>query len=157
MRTQSDPTELLDAAEREVEAAQGAGVAARRRLSLASMVWIGLSGLVSLGVGLWIDGLIEALFARARLARRASPSLSPRCWSSARSACCAREFVALARQRRIAELHAALALARAEDDRDAARALTGKLVALYAARPGDRAARGRKSRRRGAPSSMGAI
>jgi putative membrane protein len=134
VRRQSDPSELLDANEREVEAAQGAGVAARRRLTLASLLWIGLSGLVSLGLGLWIDGLIEALFTRARSLGAVAVAFAALLVVGALGLL-AREFVALARQRRIAELHAALALARAEDDREAARALTGKLVALYVRRP----------------------
>jgi putative membrane protein len=134
VRSQSEPIAALDPAEREVEAAQGAGVAARRRLSLASIAWIGLSGLVSLGVGLWIDGLIEALFARAASLGVIAVAFAVLLVAGALGLCL-REFVALARQRRIAELHAALARARAEDDRDAARALTGKLIALYAPRP----------------------
>ncbi len=46
-----------------------------------------------------------------------------------------REFLAVARQTKIAELHVALATARAADDRDAARKLVGRLVALYRRRP----------------------
>ena len=134
VRSQSDALAVLDPAEREVEAAQDAGVAARRRLSLSSIVWIGFSGLVSLGIGLWVDGLIEALFARAASLGLIAVAFAALLVAGALGLC-VREFVALGRQRRIAELHAALALARAEDDRDAARALTAKLIALYAARP----------------------
>ncbi len=134
VRSQSEPISSLDPAEREVEAAQGAGVAAPRRLSLSSIAWIGLSGLVSLGVGLWIDGLIEALFARAASLGMVAVAFAALLVAGALGLLL-REFFALARQRRIAELHAALARAHADDDRDAARTLTGKLIALYAARP----------------------
>ena len=47
----------------------------------------------------------------------------------------AREVFAVSRQTRIAEMHIAFAEARAADDRDAARRLVAKLVALYRDRP----------------------
>ena len=126
--------EPLDAAEREVEAAQSVGVAPRRRLSPASLAWIGFGGLISLALGLWIDGLIEALFARARSLGVIGAAFAALLVVGALGLFL-REFVAVLRQRRIAELHAALARARADDDRDAARALTGRLAALYLRRP----------------------
>jgi putative membrane protein len=137
--TQGDPNASesdapLDVAEREVEAAQGAGVAKRRRLELSTIAWVGLGGLVSLAVGLWIDGLIEALFARARGLGAIGAGFALLLVVGALGLLI-REIAAVARQRRIAELHAALARARADDDRDAARALVARLAALYIRRP----------------------
>jgi putative membrane protein len=137
--TQRDPTPVerdapLDVAEREVEAAQRAGLAKRRRFKLATIAWVGLGGLVSLAVGLWIDGLIEALFARAQSLGAIAIAFAVLLVVGA-VGLLAREFVAVARQRRIAELHAALARARADDDRDAARGLVARLAALYLRRP----------------------
>ena len=48
-RTRPEP---LDEAEREIEAAQRVGIARRWRPSLATLVWTGLSGLVSLALAL---------------------------------------------------------------------------------------------------------
>jgi putative membrane protein len=124
----------LDLVEREVEAAQGAGVAKRRRLKLSTIAWVGLGGLVSLAVGLWIDSLIEALFARAQSLGAIAVGFAVLLIVGALGLV-VREVVAVARQRRIAELHAALARARADDDRDAARALVARLAALYLRRP----------------------
>ncbi len=124
----------LDLVEREVEAAQGAGVAKRRRLKLSTIAWVGLGGLISLTVGLWIDSLIEALFARAESLGAIASAFAILLVVGALGLLI-REFVAVARQRRIAELHASLARARADDDRDAARALVARLAALYLHRP----------------------
>ena len=124
----------LDVVEREVEAAQSAGVAKRRRLRLSTIAWAGLGGLVSLAVGLWVDSLIEALFARAASLGAIAVAFAVLLVVGALGLLI-REFVAVVRQRRIAELHAALARARAGDDRDAARALVAKLTALYLHRP----------------------
>jgi putative membrane protein len=124
----------LDVVEREVEAAQSAGVAKQRRLKLSTIAWAGLGGLVSLAVGLWVDSLIEALFARAASLGAIAVAFAVLLVVGALGLLI-REFVAVVRQRRIAELHAALARARAGDDRDAARALVAKLAALYLHRP----------------------
>ena len=87
-----------------------------------------------LALGLWFDNLVESLFARA-------PALA---WIGVALAALAllalavlagRETVAILRQRHIAKLHIALAAARAEDDRAAARRLVRDLAALYARRP----------------------
>ena len=131
---------LLDEAERQVEAAQRSGIASRWRPTLSGLVWAGLGGLVSLGVGLWFDSLLEGLFAKAT-------SLG---WIGAVFAIvfliglfgvALREILALMRQRGIAELHATLARAHAEDDGPAARAGVKRLMALYEKRP--ETARGR--------------
>lgn len=140
IRSQSGPipetgaAEPTDEAERAVEAAQGAGMLARWRPKLSTLVWAGLGGLVSLGLGLWIDGLIEGLFARARGLGAIGAAFAA-LFLVGLVGLALREFAALVRQSRIAELHAALARAHAGDDREAARALVARLAALYAGRP----------------------
>ncbi len=67
VRTQTAPIpekaepEPLDEGERAIEES----VSRRWRPTLATLVWAGLGGLVSLGLGLWIDDLIESLWAKA--------------------------------------------------------------------------------------------
>jgi putative membrane protein len=130
----------IDEAERDIETAQRVGFLERWRPSAGGLVLTGVGGLVSLAFGLWTTKLIEDLFAmtgslgfvgEAFLALLALGLVL----------FVARETLALTRQRRIADLHGALARARAGDDREAARRETGRLVALYADRPGTAAAR----------------
>jgi putative membrane protein len=124
----------IDEDEREIEVAQQRGLGARWRPRLATLLWAGLGGLVSLGLGLWFDDLVASLFARAQ----ALGWIAVGCGALAGFALVAlgaRELLAILRQRRIAQLHADLARARARDDRDAARRLVGRLVALYESRP----------------------
>jgi putative membrane protein len=140
IRTESAPIppdtrpEPLDETEKRIETAQGAGMARRWRPSFAALLWSGLGGLVSLGIGLAFTDLIESLYAKAE-------GLG---WLGAVFAGMAiagivglivREWLALRRQSRVVELHAALARAHADDDRDSARAEVRKLVALYEGRP----------------------
>lgn len=136
IRTQDAPIDdeaPLDEAERAVEAAQRAGMLARWRPRWSTLVWAGLSGLVSLGLGLWASELIESLFARAR-SLGAIGAVFAALFLAGIVGLAVREILALARQSRIAQLHADLARARANDDRDAARALVARLAALYAHR-----------------------
>jgi putative membrane protein len=120
--------------ETRVEAAQKSGLLARWRFSLAGLVWSGLAGLVSLAFGLWAEGLIEGLFARAQ-----SLGLIGLVFGAlflvGLIGVVAREIIALSRQTRIAEMHIAFAKARAEDDSMGARRLVGQLIALYRDRP----------------------
>jgi len=117
-----------------VEAAQRSGLARRAGPTWGGLFWSALGGLVTLALGLWIDGLVESLFARA-------PWLA---WVGAALAALAllalvvlgaREFTAVLRQRHIAKLHIAFAAARSEDDREAARQLVRDLLTLHARRP----------------------
>jgi putative membrane protein len=141
--------EPIDEAERAVEAAQSTGMLARWRPKLATLVWAGLTGLVSLGLGLWLSALIENLFARAR-ALGAIGAAFAALFLVGIVGLAIREIAALWRQSRIAELHAALARARAGDDRVAARALVGKLAALYEGRAETARARAEVAEARGA-------
>jgi putative membrane protein len=123
-----------------IEEAQRRGIGAGTVLTWGGLFWSALGGLVMLALGLWFDALVESLFARA-------PALA---WVGVALATLAllalivfagREIAAILRQRHIAKLHIALAAARAEDDRSAARRLVRDLVALYAQRPGSARAR----------------
>jgi putative membrane protein len=126
--------------EASIEEAQRRGIGAGAVLTWGGLFWSALGGLVMLALGLWFDNLVESLFARA-------PALA---WAGVALATLAllalivlagREIAAILRQRHIAKLHIALAAARAEDDRTAARRLVRDLVALYAQRPGSARAR----------------
>lgn len=135
-----EPAPVLDETEQAIENAQARGVSRTWRPTLATLLWTGLGGLVSMGVGLWIDSLVESLWAKAQglgwLGLVFAALLVAGVLGLA-----TREVIALARQRRIADLHAALARAHATDSRPAARAAVARLVALYAARPETMAAR----------------
>ncbi len=124
----------VDEAERQVEAAQKWGLLSRRRLSLSGLLWSGLAGLVSLAFGLWTTSLIESLFARAESLGLIGVVFGV-LFLVGLVGLIAREFFAVARQTKIAEMHLAFAAARAADDQDAARKLVGQLVALYHDRP----------------------
>ena len=124
----------VNGAEAIVEVAQKKGIAARLGMSWSGVFWSAVGGLVSLSFGLWIDSLIQSLFEHI-------PALA---WVGAVLAALAllalvvlagREIAAVLRQRHIAKLHIALAAARAEDDREAARRLVRDLSGLYTRRP----------------------
>jgi putative membrane protein len=132
--------ETLDEGEREIEAAQAAGLGRRWRPRLSTLAWTGLAGLVSLGIGLWIDNLVEGLWAKAQALGWLGLSFAA-LLAAGVLGLAAREWAALLRQRRIADLHADLAQAHAADDRARARAAVGRLVTLYAGRPETAAAR----------------
>ena len=124
----------IDEAELEIEAAQKSGLIARSRFSLARLAWTGLGGLVSLALGLWATNLIEGLFARAE-SLGIIGLVFGLVFLAGLIGVVAREIIAVGRQTRIAETHVALAKARADDDRPAARRLVGQLIALYRDRP----------------------
>ena len=124
----------IDEAELEVEAAQRSGLIARSRVTLAGLAWTGFGGLVSLALGLWATNLIEGLFAKAELLGIIGVVFGL-VFLVGLIGLVAREIIAVGRQTRIAEMHVALAKARAADDRVAARRLVGQLVALYRNRP----------------------
>ena len=103
-------------------------------MTLAGLVWTGLGGLISLGLGLWATNLIEGLFAKAESLGIIGVVFGL-VFLVGLIGVAAREIIAVARQTRIAEMHVAFAKARAADDRAAARRLVGQLVALYRNRP----------------------
>ena len=140
VRSQNEPIPAstapaaIDEAERQVEAAQKSGLLARWRFSLAGLLWSGLAGLASLAFGLWTTSLIEGLFARAKSLGAIGLAFGI-LFLVGLVGLGLREIFAISRQTRIAEMHVAFAAARAADDRDAARRLVARLVALYRDRP----------------------
>jgi putative membrane protein len=130
----------IEESEKAIEDAQQAGMLTRWRPRLATLFWSGLGGLVSLGLGLWATQLIESLFQKAQALGWIGLALAAVTLFAA-LALLVNEIAAILRQSAIARLHADLALARANDDRDAARALATRLCALYQRR--SETARGR--------------
>jgi putative membrane protein len=130
----------LGEGEREIEIAQQRGMLARWRPSLGAVLWASLGGLVSLALGLWFTQLVETLFAKAQALGWIGAGFGALALI-ALIAIAGREVAAILRQSRIARLHAELALARAEDDGEAARRLVGRLIDLYRGRPETAAAR----------------
>jgi len=124
----------IDEAERQVEAAQRSGLLSRWRFSLTNLLWAGVAGLASLAFGLWATNLIEGLFAKAESLGFIGLAFGV-LFLVGLIGLITREMVAVSRQTRIAEMHVAFAEARAADDRDGARKLVGRLVALYRDRP----------------------
>ena len=123
-----------------IAAAQKRGVMARRGLSWGGLFWSALGALMSLAVGVWIQGLIEGFFARSAALGWIGVGLLALV-GVALLALLGRELLGLMRQRQIARLHMGFAQARAADDRDAARVLVGDLSSLYASRPATARAR----------------
>ena len=134
------PPAAADETEAAIETAQARGVARSWRPSLITLVWTGLGGLVSLGIGLWVDQLVEGLWAKAQGLGWLGLAFAVLALAGV-AGLAARETLALFRQRRIADLHVALEAAHGADDRAAARVAVARLVALYAARPETFAAR----------------
>ncbi len=131
--TDAGPTPI-DEEERQIEAAQKSGLLARWRVSLGSVLATGFGGLVSLAFGLWTTNLIEGLFAKAESLGLIALVFAV-LFLVGLLGLAARELFAVARQTRIAEMHQEFARARATDDRDAARKLVTRLLALYKNRP----------------------
>jgi putative membrane protein len=124
----------IDANEQAVEVAQQRGILGRRLFSWVTLFWSAASGFLLLALGSWFVSLVEGFFAH-------SPLLGTLALVFAGLACLAllvllaREIRGILRQSRIAHLHMAFANARAQDDRDSARQLVLKLVAMHAGRP----------------------
>ena len=131
---------VIEPEEAAIEAAQKRGVIARRGFGWGGLFWSALGALMSLAVGVWLQGLIEGFFARSAALGWIGAALLALV-GVALLALLGRELAGLMRQRQIARLHMAFAQARAADDRDAARALVGDLATLYASRPATARAR----------------
>jgi putative membrane protein len=129
-----------DAEEQVVEVAQRRGIVARSLLSWGGLFWSGLSGLISLSIGLWITKLVDDLFAHSLTFGVIGIALAALV-VLALLVMGAREVFGIARQRRIAELHIGFAQARLADDTRKARKLLIELSALYTNRPNSARAR----------------
>ena len=123
-----------DPGERATEEAQAQGFLRGGAFSWGGLLLSSLGGLAAFAFGLWLDQLVESLFARSTALGWIGVGLAALA-ILAFCALIAREALAIFRQRKVALLHKALALAHEADDRDAARAKIGELVALYHNRP----------------------
>jgi putative membrane protein len=121
------------AEEAAVEVAQKEGIGRRWLLSWSGLFWSAAGGLVTLSFGLWLNHLVDDLFARAPALGVAGLVLAGAA-GLALLALAGREVVGVMRQRRIAGLHLGLARARESDDFKEARRRVKELSALYAAR-----------------------
>jgi putative membrane protein len=130
-----------DSDEAAVEVAQKQGVVARWLLSWAGLFWSAAGGLVALSFGLWLNRLVDDLFARAPALGVIGLALA--CLAAlALFVLAGREAAGVLQQRRIAELHIGLAQARDTDDFKEARRLVGELSSLYVSRAETARARG---------------
>jgi len=112
----------------------------RKRISWGGLFFAGLGGLVSLGLGLAVDGLVRDLFARADWLGWIALSLAALTCVGA-AAVTVREAFGLIRLARVDRLRASAEKAAAADDRRAAEAVIGDLTRFLAGRP--ETARGR--------------
>jgi putative membrane protein len=122
-----------DPDEAAVEIAQKRGIVARSLFSWSGLFWSALGGLVSLGFGLQLTELVDALFAHSPMIGVIAVGLAS-LGGIALFVLVGREIAAVVRQRHIAELHIGLARAREADDFKEARRLVGELAGLYVGR-----------------------
>ena len=132
--------EGLGEVEADIEIAQKRSHMLGGSIGWGGVFWSAAGALVSLGVSVWFWGVVENLFARAPALGWAGLGLAAVA-AFALLVMLARELSVLRRQRRIANLHAAIAAAHLADDGPAARVRILELAALYTARPQMAAAR----------------
>ncbi|MEM7566872.1 MAG: TIGR01620 family protein, partial [Pseudomonadota bacterium] len=106
----------------------------RRTIPWGRLFWIGLGGLASLAIGLWADGLIRGLFARADALGWVGVGLAATVVLAV-LAILGREVAGLLRLRRIHTLRDLATEAHATDAPGLGRRLGNKLLDLYADRP----------------------
>ena len=121
---------LADPAERAAEEAQASGFLRGASFGWAGLLLSSLGGLAAFSFGLWLDQLVELLFARSPALGFIGLGLAGLALL-ALGALVGRETLAILRQRKVALLHKALALAHETDDREMARRKVGELVGLY--------------------------
>ena len=114
----------------------------RRRWRLGRLVLASLGAILSLAFGLWLDGLVRALFARADWLGWLGLGLVA-LLALAALGLILRELIGLRRMARIDHLRRDAERAREAGDAAMARSVAASLVRLYAARP--ETARGRKA------------
>jgi putative membrane protein len=138
-----------DPDERAAEAAQSAGFFPRRKIwSWGGLLVSALGALASFAFGLWLDSLVETLFAKSMTLGWIGVGLAGLV-VFALLMLIGREIRAILRQRAIAQLHRALALAHEDDDDADARKRIAELARLYAHRPETARARQRLEDLRG--------
>ncbi|MGA2636182.1 YcjF family protein [Methylocella sp.] len=126
-------TDAVGAEEAAVEVAQKKGLGRHWFLSWTGIFWSAAGGLLALSFGLWLNHLVDDLFARAPALGLAGLVLAGAA-GLALLVLAGREVAGVMRQSRIAELHIGLARARESDDFQDARRLVRELSALYATR-----------------------
>jgi len=127
--------EIADPAERAAEAAQRAGFLPKAgRFSWGGLLVSALGALASFAFGLWLDSLVEGLFAKSEALGWIGVGLAGLA-VFALLVLIGREIRAVFRQRAIAVLHRGLALAHEADDDAGAKRRVAELAALYAGRP----------------------
>ncbi len=117
-----------------VEAAQANGLLRRYVFSWGGVFMSALTGLLSLALTMWVWNFVEDLFTRSAILGTIGLTLAGLAVVAA-TISITREFRAIARQNRIAKLHAALAEAHAGDDVKTARTRVAELCGLYDDRP----------------------
>lgn len=106
----------------------------RRRFSFGKIVWISLTGLASLALGLWLDSLVADLFSRSQWLGYVGIGLTA-LLMLALLAIIVRETSALLRLRTLRHLQQQATKAYQNDDLNQARATVKDLLDLYSARP----------------------
>jgi putative membrane protein len=132
-----EAAELVDGMsgdEKDIQAARAQGFLQRYIFSSGGVFFSALTGLITLGLSIWVWNFVEDLFARSPLLGTIGFALAAAAGLAA-LIFIAREIHSVALQNRVAKLHAALAEARAADDAEAARARVTELCKLYDGRP----------------------
>ena len=115
---------------------------ATKRFRWSRLFWLGISGLVSLGIGLWVDQLIRDLFSRQDWLGWLAVGFAALLVVAA-IAITLRELIGLRALTKIDGLRAATAQALENNDANRARNVLNSLIELYSDRPDT--ARGRAS------------
>lgn len=106
----------------------------KRRFKWSRIFWIALTGLVSLGIGLWVDELVRSLFQRNEWLGWAAAVLTGLLVLAA-LAIATREIVGLMRMAKIDHLRDRAVKAHEQDAVKEARQVVDDLVDLYSSRP----------------------
>ncbi len=133
----AEAAEFVDGAqggEEAVEAAQAKGLLDRYIFSSAGVFLSALTGLLTLGLSIWVWNFVEDLFVRSPILGTIGLVLASAAGVTA-FAFIVREIRAILLQNRVARLHADLAAARAADGAKAAQLRVLDLCKLYETRP----------------------
>ena len=130
------PQETLEPQERATEEAQKEGFLPKpgRSWSWGGVFFSALGALVSLSIALWLDTLVEDLFEKSKALGVLGLGLVGLILL-ALAMLVGRELAVLGKQRAIARLHRALAVAHETDDAALAKDKVAELAALYADKP----------------------
>jgi len=107
---------------------------AKKRFRWSRLFWLGIGGLVSLGVGLWVDQLIRDLFSRQDWLGWLAVGLTALLVLAA-IAITLRELISLRRMAKLDKLRATATLALKNNDAKHANSVIDSLAGLYSERP----------------------